>query len=185
MATDIPPHNINELAEASTMLLDNPKATLSDLLTVVQGPDYPTEAEIITPKADIAKIYEQGRGSIKARAVWKKEDGKIVIYALPYQTSPSKIIEQIAAQMKNKKLPMVDDVRDESNHENPIRIVVMPRSNRIDFDALMDHLFATTDLEKSYRINMNMIGLDGKPAVKNLHTILTEWLTFRLSLIHI
>ena len=179
MATDIPPHNINELANACVMLLDNPNATLADILSVVQGPDYPTLAEIITPKAEIAKIYEQGRGSIKARAVWQKEDGKIVINALPYQTSPSKIIEQIAAQMKNKKLPMVDDVRDESNHENPIRIVIIPRSNRIDFNALMDHLFATTELEKSFRINMNMIGLDGKPAVKNLHTILTEWLSFR------
>ncbi|MFA9488548.1 MULTISPECIES: DNA topoisomerase IV subunit A [unclassified Mannheimia] len=179
MATDIPPHNINELADASVMLLDNPKATLDDILTVVQGPDYPTEAEIITPKAEIAKMYEQGRGSIKMRAVWKKEEGEIVISALPHQASPSKIIEQIATQMRNKKLPMVDDIRDESDHENPIRIVIVPRSNRIDFDALMDHLFATTDLEKSYRVNMNMIGLDGKPAVKNLLTILTEWLTFR------
>ncbi|MEG9499592.1 DNA topoisomerase IV subunit A [Mannheimia indoligenes] len=179
MATDIPPHNINELADASVMLLDNPKATLDDILTVVQGPDYPTEAEIITPKSEIAKMYEQGRGSIKMRAVWKKEEGEIVISALPHQASPSKIIEQIATQMRNKKLPMVDDIRDESDHENPIRIVIVPRSNRIDFDALMDHLFATTDLEKSYRVNMNMIGLDGKPAVKNLLTILTEWLTFR------
>ncbi|AWW34581.1 DNA topoisomerase IV subunit A [Mannheimia varigena] len=179
MATDIPPHNINELAEASVMLLDNPKATLDDILTVVQGPDYPTEAEIITPKAEIAKMYEQGRGSIKMRAVWKKEESEIVISSLPHQASPSKIIEQIATQMRNKKLPMVDDIRDESDHENPIRIVIVPRSNRIDFEALMDHLFATTDLEKSYRVNMNMIGLDGKPAVKNLLTILTEWLTFR------
>ncbi|MBL4534972.1 DNA topoisomerase IV subunit A [Actinobacillus pleuropneumoniae] len=179
MATDIPPHNINELAEASVMLLENPKASLAELMTVVQGPDYPTEAEIITPKADIAKMYEQGKGSIKMRAVWKKEDGEIVILALPHQASPSKIIEQIATQMRNKKLPMVDDIRDESDHENPIRIVIVPRSNRIDFEALMDHLFATTDLEKSYRVNMNMIGLDGKPAVKNLQTILTEWLTFR------
>lgn len=179
MATDIPPHNINELADASVMLLDNPKATLDDILTVVQGPDYPTEAEIITPKAEIAKMYEQGRGSIKMRAVWKKEEGEIVISSLPHQASPSKIIEQIATQMRNKKLPMVDDIRDESDHENPIRLVIVPRSNRIDFDALMDHLFATTDLEKSYRVNMNMIGLDGKPAVKNLLTILTEWLTFR------
>ncbi|MEG9489322.1 DNA topoisomerase IV subunit A [Mannheimia indoligenes] len=179
MATDIPPHNINELADASVMLLDNPKATLDDILTVVQGPDYPTEAEIITPKAEIAKMYEQGRGSIKMRAVWKKEEGEIVISALPHQASPSKIIEQIATQMRNKKLPMVDDIRDESDHENPIRLVIVPRSNRIDFDALMDHLFATTDLEKSYRVNMNMIGLDGKPAVKNLLTILMEWLTFR------
>ena len=181
MATDIPPHNINEIAEASVMLLENPKATLSDLLTVVQGPDYPTEAEIITPKSDIAKMYEQGRGSIRMRAVWSKEDGEIVIQALPHQASPSKIIAQIADQMRNKKLPMVDDIRDESDHENPIRIVIVPRSNRIDFDALMDHLFATTDLEKSYRVNMNMIGLDGKPAVKNLHDILTEWLSFRRS----
>ncbi|MCY6395038.1 DNA topoisomerase IV subunit A [Actinobacillus pleuropneumoniae] len=179
MATDIPPHNINELAEASVMLLENPKASLAELMTVVQGPDYPTEAEIITPKADIAKMYEQGKGSIKMRAVWKKEDGEIVISALPHQASPSKVIEQIATQMRNKKLPMVDDIRDESDHENPIRIVLVPRSNRIDFEALMDHLFATTDLEKSYRVNMNMIGLDGKPAVKNLHTILTEWLVFR------
>lgn len=179
MATDIPPHNINELAEASVMLLENPKASLAELMTVVQGPDYPTEAEIITPKADIAKMYEQGKGSIKMHAVWKKEDGEIVILALPHQASPSKIIEQIATQMRNKKLPMVDDIRDESDHENPIRIVLVPRSNRIDFEALMDHLFATTDLEKSYRVNMNMIGLDGKPAVKNLHTILTEWLVFR------
>lgn len=179
MATDIPPHNINELADASVMLLDNPKATLDDVLSVVQGPDYPTEAEIITPKAEIAKMYEQGRGSIKMRAVWKKEEGEIVISALPHQASPSKIIEQVATQMRNKKLPMVDDIRDESDHENPIRIVIVPRSNRIDFDALMDHLFATTDLEKSYRVNMNMIGLDGKPAVKNLLTILNEWLSFR------
>ncbi|WGE69947.1 DNA topoisomerase IV subunit A [Actinobacillus equuli subsp. haemolyticus] len=179
MATDIPPHNINELAEASVMLLENPKASLAELMTVVQGTDYPTEAEIITPKVDIAKMYEQGKGSIKMRAVWKKEDGEIVISALPHQASPSKIIEQIATQMRNKKLPMVDDIRDESDHENPIRIVIVPRSNRIDFEALMDHLFATTDLEKSYRVNMNMIGLDGKPAVKNLQTILTEWLAFR------
>lgn len=179
MATDIPPHNINELAEASVMLLENPKATLDDILEVVQGPDYPTDAEIITPKTDIVKMYEQGRGSIKMRAVWRKEEGEIVIMALPHQASPSKIIEQIATQMRNKKLPMVDDIRDESDHQNPIRLVITPRSNRIDIEALMAHLFATTDLEKSYRVNMNMIGLDGKPEVKNLQTILTEWLIFR------
>ena len=179
MATDIPPHNLNELADACVMLLDNPKAGLADLLEVVQGPDYPTEAEIITPKADIAKMYEQGKGSIKMRATWRKEDGEIVITALPHQASPSKVIEQIATQMRNKKLPMVDDIRDESDHENPIRLVIVPRSNRIDFDGLMDHLFATTDLEKNYRVNMNMLGLDGKPAVKNLVEILTEWLGFR------
>lgn len=179
MATDIPPHNINELADAAVMLLEKPTASLSDLLTVVQAPDYPTEAEIVTPKADLAKMYEQGKGSVKMRAVWKKEEGEIVITALPHQASPSKIIEQIATQMRNKKLPMIDDLRDESDHENPTRLVIVPRSNRIDFDGLMDHLFATTDLEKSYRVNLNMIGLDGKPAVKNLHTILTEWLIFR------
>ena len=179
MATDIPPHNLNELADACVMLLDNPKAGLADLLEVVQGPDYPTEAEIITPKADIAKMYEQGKGSIKMRATWRKKDGEIVITALPHQASPSKVIEQIATQMRNKKLPMVDDIRDESDHENPIRLVIVPRSNRIDFDGLMDHLFATTDLEKNYRVNMNMLGLDGKPAVKNLVEILTEWLSFR------
>lgn len=180
MATDIPPHNINELAEASVKLLENPTACLADLLEIVQGPDYPTEAEIITPKADIAKIYEQGKGSIKMRAVWHKEDDKIVITALPHQASPSKIIEQIATQMRNKKLPMVDDIRDESDHENPIRIV-LDTKKRADNQQLMDHLFATSDLEKSYRVNMNMIGLDGKPAVKNLLTILTEWLEFRRS----
>ncbi|MDO4698215.1 MAG: DNA topoisomerase IV subunit A [Pasteurellaceae bacterium] len=178
MATDIPPHNINELANAAVQLLDKPNASLPEILEIVQGPDYPTEAEIITPKADIAKIYEQGKGSIKMRAVWQKEDGGIVITALPHQASPSKIIEQIAAQMRNKKLPMVDDIRDESDHANPIRIVLDVRK-RADHDQLMDHLFATTDLEKSYRVNMNMIGLDGKPAVKNLLTILTEWLEFR------
>lgn len=179
MATDIPPHNINELADASIKLLDNPQTTLSELLEIVQGPDYPTHAEIITPKAEIAKIYEQGKGSIKMRAVWHKEEDGIVITALPHQASPSKIIEQIATQMRNKKLPMIDDIRDESDLQNPLRIMIKMRSKRVDADELIGHLFATTDLEKSYRINMNMIGLDGKPAVKNLHTILTEWLTFR------
>ncbi|MFD1806495.1 DNA topoisomerase IV subunit A [Pasteurella oralis] len=179
MATDIPPHNINEIADAAVMLIDNPKATLDDLLSVVQGPDYPTEAEIISSKEDIRKLYEQGRGSVRMRAVWKKEDGEIIITALPHQASPSKVIAQIADQMTAKKLPMVEDIRDEADHENPIRIVIVPRSNRIDVEALMAHLFATTDLEKSYRVNMNMIGLDNKPAVKNLVQILTEWLTFR------
>lgn len=179
MATDIPPHNINEIADAAVMLIDNPKATLDDLLTVVQGPDYPTEAEIISSKDDIRKLYEQGRGSVRMRAVWKKEDGEIVITALPHQASPSKVIAQIADQMTTKKLPMVEDIRDEADHENPIRIVIVPRSNRVDCDALMAHLFATTDLEKSYRVNMNVIGLDNKPAVKSLVEILTEWLQFR------
>ena len=179
MATDIPPHNINEIADAAVMLLDNPKAGLDDVLEIVQGPDFPTEAEIISPKSEIRKIYEQGRGSIKMRATWKKEDGEIIISALPHQSSPSKIIAQIAEQMTAKKLPMLEDIRDEADHENPIRIVLVPRSNRVDTDALMAHLFATTDLEKSYRVNMNMIGLDHKPAVKGLLEILNEWLTFR------
>ncbi|MCK9087195.1 DNA topoisomerase IV subunit A [Haemophilus influenzae] len=179
MATDIPPHNINEIADAAVMLLDNPKARLDDILEIVQGPDFPTEAEIISPKSEIRKIYEQGRGSIKMRATWKKEDGEIIISALPHQSSPSKVIAQIAEQMTAKKLPMLEDIRDEADHENPIRIVLVPRSNRVDTDALMAHLFATTDLEKSYRVNMNMIGLDHKPAVKGLLEILNEWLTFR------
>ena len=179
MATDIPPHNINEVADAAVLLLDSPKAGLDDVLNIIQGPDFPTEAEIISPKDDIRKMYETGRGSIKMRATWHKEDGEIIISALPHQSSPSKIIAQIAEQMTAKKLPMVEDIRDEADYENPVRIVLVPRSNRVDTDALMAHLFATTDLEKSYRVNMNMIGLDHKPAVKGLLQILTEWLTFR------
>lgn len=179
MATDIPPHNINEVADAAVLLLDNPKAGLDDVLNIIQGPDFPTEAEIISPKDDIRKMYEIGRGSIKMRATWHKEDGEIIISALPHQSSPSKIIAQIAEQMTAKKLPMVEDIRDEADYENPVRIVLVPRSNRVDTDALMAHLFATTDLEKSYRVNMNMIGLDHKPAVKGLLQVLTEWLTFR------
>ena len=179
MATDIPPHNINEVADAAVLLLDNPKAGLDDVLNIIQGPDFPTEAEIISPKDDIRKMYETGRGSIKMRATWHKEDGEVIISALPHQSSPSKIIAQIAEQMTAKKLPMVEDIRDEADYENPVRIVLVPRSNRVDTDALMAHLFATTDLEKSYRVNMNMIGLDHKPAVKGLLQVLTEWLTFR------
>ncbi len=179
MATDIPPHNLNELAEALILLLDKPNASLAEVMQLVKAPDYPTNAEIISPVADIQKIYATGKGSLKMRAVWAKENGEVVITALPYQSSPSKVIAQIAEQMTAKKLPMVEDIRDEADHENPIRIVLVPRSNRVDLNALMDHLFATTDLEKSYRVNMNMIGLDGKPAVKNLLEILGEWLAFR------
>ncbi len=180
MATDIPPHNVFEIADALTHLLDNPKSNLEDILTFVKAPDFPTKAEIITPVDDIKKMYQTGRGSIKMRATWQKVDGEIVISAVPHQASPSKIIDQIATQMKAKKLPLVDDIRDESDHQNPIRIVIVPRSKRIDFDALMSHLFATTDLEKNYRVNLNMIGLNGKPEVKNLFTLLTEWLEFRI-----
>ncbi len=179
MATDIPPHNLREVAQAAIALIDSPKTTLEQLLDIVQGPDYPTEAEIITPRDEIRKIYQSGRGSIRQRAVWKKEEGEVVITALPHQVSGARVLEQIASQMRNKKLPMVEDLRDESDHENPTRLVIVPRSNRVDLDQVMNHLFATTDLEKSYRVNLNMIGLDNRPAVKNLHEILTEWLLFR------
>ena len=183
MATDIPPHNIREVANAAIMLLDNPNATLADVMTHIQGPDYPTSAEIITTPTDIAKIYETGRGSIRMRAVWNKEDGDIVITDLPHQVSGAKVLEQIATQMRNKKLPLIEDLRDESDHENLTRLVLVPRSNRVDLEQVMNHLFATTDLEKSYRVNLNMIGLDQKPSVKSLLTILTEWLEYRRSTI--
>ncbi|PXW43070.1 DNA topoisomerase IV subunit A [Erwinia sp. AG740] len=179
MATDIPPHNVREVATAAMALIDEPDTPLEALLRYVQGPDFPTEAEIITPRDEIRKMYESGRGSVRMRAVWKKEDGSVVITALPHQVSGARVLEQIASQMRAKKLPMIDDLRDESDHENPTRLVLVPRSNRIDLDQVMNHLFATTDLEKSYRINMNMIGLDGRPAVKGLREILTEWLAFR------
>ena len=181
MATDVPPHNTRELVAACIELLDNPKADLERLMEFVPGPDYPTEAEIITPRADIAKIYSTGKGSIKARAVYAVESGEIVITALPHQASGGKILEQIAAQMQAKKLPMVVDLRDESDHENPVRIIVVPRSNRVDCDQLMAHLFATTDLQKNFRVNLNILGLNGKPQVKGLKKILTEWLEYRLT----
>ncbi|GAA3708146.1 DNA topoisomerase IV subunit A [Oceanisphaera sediminis] len=179
MATDIPPHNVREIAAACVHMLDNPKATVEELMTFVDGPDYPTRAEIITPRADIRKIYETGRGSIKMRAVYQMEQGDIVITALPHQASGGKILEQIAGQMQAKKLPMVADLRDEADHENPTRLVIIPRSNRVDVDQLMQHLFASTDLEKSYRVNLNMLGLDNRPQVKTLDLILGEWLQFR------
>ncbi|MCK8046800.1 DNA topoisomerase IV subunit A [Shewanella sp. 1CM18E] len=181
MATDVPPHNAKELVGACVELLDNPKADLPRLMEFVPGPDYPTEAEIITSKADIAKIYQTGRGSIKTRAVYTVENGEVVITALPHQASGGKILEQIANQMQAKKLPMVTDLRDESDHENPVRIVVVPRSNRVDCDQMMAHLFATTDLEKSYRVNLNVLGLNGRPQVKGLLQLLTEWLEFRMT----
>lgn len=179
MATDIPPHNLREVASACVRLLDEPKTTIDDLCEHVLAPDFPTEAEIITPRADLQKIYREGRGSIKMRAIYEIEDGEIIITALPHQTSGAKVLEQIAAQMQAKKLPLVTDLRDESDHENPTRLVIIPRSNRIDFEGLMAHLFATTDLEKNYRVNMNVIGLDGRPQVKNLKGMLEEWLTYR------
>ncbi|MBW8367091.1 MAG: DNA topoisomerase IV subunit A [Arenimonas sp.] len=179
MSTDIPPHNLNEVVSAAIRLLDDPDATVRDLCEHVRGPDYPTGAEIITPAADLISIYETGGGSVRARATWTRENLNIVITNLPYQVSPSKIMEQVAQQMRAKKLPWLEDLRDESDHENPVRLVLVPRSNRVDFDGLMGHLFATTDLEKSFRVNFNIIGLDGRPQVKNLKTFLTEWLEFR------
>ncbi len=181
MATDIPPHNLREVVTATIHLLKNPKATTAELCEFVLAPDMATSAEIITPKQDIINMYETGRGSLRMRAIWSKEDGDIVVTALPHQVSGAKVMEQIAAQMQAKKLPMVADLRDESDHENPTRLVIIPRSNRIDIDQLMNHLFATTDLERTYRINMNMIGINGLPAVKPLNMILSEWLEFRIA----
>ncbi len=180
MATDVPPHNLREVAAACVLLLDQPKASLEDICEHIQGPDYPTDAEIITPRADILKIYQTGRGSVRMRAIYRVDDGDVVVTALPHQVSGAKVIEQIAAQMQAKKLPMVADLRDESDHENPCRIVIVPRSNRVDPAELMQHLFATTDLESSYRVNTNVIGLDGRPQVKDLRSLLQEWLVFRV-----
>ena len=179
MATDIPPHNLREVVSACIHLLDAPNASVAELCEHVKGPDFPTDAEIITPPEDLRKIYETGRGSLRMRALWQEEGDDIVITSLPHQTSGSKVLEQIAAQMQAKKLPMVVDLRDESDHENPTRLVIIPRSNRVDGQAVMNHLFATTDLERSYRVNMNMIGLDGRPQVKSLDKILSEWLEIR------
>ena len=179
MATDIPPHNMREVVNACIHLLEQPKATLDDLSEHIKGPDYPTEAEIITPLDDIQTLYKTGKGSIRMRAVWHKEGTDVVVTALPHQVSGSKILEQIAQQVHAKKLPMVADLRDESDHENPTRLVIIPRSNRVDIEPMMNHLFASTDLERTYRVNLNMIGIDGRPEVKPLDKILKEWLQFR------
>ena len=179
MATDIPPHNLREVATACIHLLDEPSASVADLCEHIKAPDFPTSAEIITPRSELMAMYATGNGSVRCRAVYVEERGNVVLTALPHQVSPAKIIEQIAAQMRAKKLPMLEDVRDESDHENPVRLVLIPRSNRVDTGAMMQHLFATTDLEKSFRINLNMIGLDGRPQVKTLKQILEEWLRFR------
>ena len=179
MATDVPPHNLREVVAATIRLLDAPKSTVAELCEHVQAPDFPTEAEIITPREEILAMYESGRGGLRMRAVWESENGDIVINALPYQVSGSKVLEQIAQQMQAKKLPMVADLRDESDHENPTRLVIVPRSNRVDLDGLMSHLFASTDLERSYRVNLNLVGIDGRPGVKGLDRILKEWLKFR------
>ena len=179
MATDIPSHNLKEVVTACIKLLDEPKTTLEDLYKIIPGPDYPTEAEIITPVEDLKNIYQTGKGSIRMRATYTIEDSEIVILALPHQTPSSKIMEQVAAQMDAKKLPMIVDLRDESDEKNPTRLVLVPKSNRIDKDAVMNHLFATTDLQKNYRVNMNIIGLNGKPQVRDIKSVLKEWLNFR------
>jgi topoisomerase-4 subunit A len=179
MATDIPPHNLREVASACIHLLEEPEATTAQLMKFVKGPDLPTGAEIISPRADLKEFYEKGVGTFKARATWEVEDGNIVITAFPYQVSPTKVQEQIAEQMRAKKLPMVDALNDESDHENPTRVVIVPRSNRVDLTEVMNHLFATTDLERNYRVNLNIIALDGRPRVMNLREVLSEWLEFR------
>jgi len=179
MATDVPPHNLREVAAACIHLLEHPDCTVEELCQILPGPDYPSEAEIITPLDELQKSYLTGTGSVRMRARYERENGDIVISALPYQVSGAKVLEQIAAQMQAKKLPMVEDLRDESDHENPTRLVIVPRSNRVDVERLMSHLFASTDLERSYRINMNVIGLNGRPQVKNLRELLDEWLRFR------
>lgn len=179
MATDIPPHNVNEVVAGCIQLLDKPNTSEEALMAFIKGPDYPTDAEIISTETELLALYQKGKGAIKMRAAFEVEQGDIVINALPHQTSGAKIMEQIAAQMQAKKLPMVTDLRDESDHESPIRLVIEPKSNRVDIEALMSHLFATTDLERSYRVNLNMIGVDGKPQVKSLSKILLEWLSYR------
>ncbi|NOZ09463.1 MAG: DNA topoisomerase IV subunit A [Gammaproteobacteria bacterium] len=181
MATDIPPHNVREVAAACIRLLEDQKTTVAQLCKHIKGPDYPTDAEIITPPQELREIYNSGNGSIRMRATWEKEDTDIIVTALPYQASGSKVMEQIAAQMQAKKLPLIEDLRDESDHENPTRLLIVPRSNRVDCEQLMAHLFATTDLERTYRVNMNMIGLNGRPRLFNLKDILLEWLKFRIN----
>ena len=179
MATDIPPHNLREVVDATIHLLDYPDATVDALCGHIQAPDFPTDAEITTAPEELREIYRSGRGSVRMRAAWRKEDGAVVLHALPYQVSGSKVLEQIAAQMNAKKLPMVADLRDESDHEHPTRLVIVPRSNRVDLEALMSHLFATTDLERNYRVNLNVIGMNGRPGVRSLDQLLRDWVSFR------
>ena len=181
MATDIPPHNLREVAQACIHLLDEPRASVADLCNIIQAPDFPGGGEIITSAADLRALYESGNGTVRLRARYTQEDGNIIVTALPYQSSGSKILEQIAAQMQAKKLPLIEDLRDESSHETPVRLVLVPRSNRVDVEPLMQHLFATTDLERNYRVNLNVIGLDGLPAVYNLRDLLSNWLEFRVT----
>jgi topoisomerase-4 subunit A len=179
LSTDVPPHNLKEVASALIHLIDTPKATVSALMKHIKGPDYPTGGELVSPRADIAEMYATGSGTLRLRAAYKLENGDIVITALPYQISGGKVLEQIATQMRNKKLPQVEDLRDESDHEEPTRLVITPRSNRVDKGQLMSHLFSTTSLERTCRVNMNIIGLDGRPQAFNLLELLKEWIKFR------
>lgn len=179
MSTDIPPHNLREVAKALILLLDEPNATLGQIMKHIKGPDFPTGGELVSPREDLVSIYKTGTGTLRLRAKWEQENGDIVIRELPYQTSGAKVLEQIAAQMRAKKLPMVEDLRDESDHESPTRLVLTPRGGKVDVEALMNHLFATTDLERTVRVNLNVIGLDGRPRVYDLKSLLTEWLAFR------
>ena len=179
MATDIPPHNLREVASACVRLLEKPSTSVEELCDIVLAPDFPTAAEIITPREEIVRMYETGSGSLRMRARYEREAEAIVVTALPYQVSGSKVLEQVAAQLRSKKLPMVVDLRDESDHENPTRLVIVLSSARTPADTVMSHLFATTDLERTYRVNFNMIGLDKRPQVKNLRAVLKEWLEFR------
>lgn len=179
MSTDIPPHNLREVVAACLLLLEHPAATTEELCAVLPAPDFPTGAEIITPRADLLRLYESGQGSVRMRARYELEQGNIVVTSLPHQSSGARILEQIGAQIAAKKLPMLEDLRDESDHETPVRLVLLPRSSRIDVELLMAHLFATTDLERSYRVNMNVIGTNGLPRLKGLVALLTEWLAYR------
>ncbi len=179
LSTDVPPHNLREVVAACIHLIDNPKATVAQLMKHIKGPDFPTGGELVSPKSDIAEIYRTGSGTLRLRATWKQENGDIVITALPYQTAGAKVLEQIAAQMRAKKLPLVEDLRDESDHEEPIRLVITPKSRKVDAQELMSHLFATTALERTVRVNMNIVALDGRPRGFDLHGLLSEWLAFR------
>jgi topoisomerase IV subunit A len=180
MSTDVPPHNLKEVANALIKLLDDPDATLGELMKSIKGPDFPTGGELVSSRSDLVAIYKTGMGTLRLRARYEIEDGEVVITELPFQTSGAKVLEQIAAQMTAKKLPMVEDLRDESDHENPTRLVIAAR-RQVDLDALMNHLFATTELERTVRVNVNVIGLDGRPAVYGLKALLEEWLKFRTS----
>jgi len=179
MSTDIPPHNLREVVTALVRLLEEPDTTLKQLCQHIKGPDFPTGGELVTPKKEVQEIYATGNGTLRLRATWERDEDDIIITNLPFQVSGSKVLEQIDAQRQAKKLPLVEDLRDESDHENPTRLVITPKSGKVDVEALMSHLYATTDLERTLRVNLNVIGLDGRPSVRDLKALLGEWLQFR------